>query len=194
MGFLNFFSVPEAYLIHLSYRCWFLHCSVQRAVWVGGGRAPLPLSPHRCAADVFVWVGRGGGGKRDEVNLLCTAHHTSPLRNIQDRIQNTEYKLRNTEHRIQNTDYGIQNTEYRIQTTEYRTQNTEYKLRNTEHRIQNTNYGIQNTEYKIQNKEYRNWCTQDFQCTCFFIWSLYLMIWMGANPIRGPLEGVDPEN
>ncbi len=30
-------TVPEAYLTHFSYRCWFLNCSVERAVWRGGG-------------------------------------------------------------------------------------------------------------------------------------------------------------
>ncbi len=30
------FYVQEAYLTHFSYRCWFLNCSVERAVWMGG--------------------------------------------------------------------------------------------------------------------------------------------------------------
>jgi hypothetical protein len=46
------------------------------------------------------------------VNILRTAHHPSPLCNIQDRIQNTEYKIQNTEYRTQNTDYRIQKLMY----------------------------------------------------------------------------------
>jgi hypothetical protein len=81
------------------------------------------------------------------VNLLRNAHHPSPLRNIQDRIQNTEYRTQNTEYRIKNTEYIKQKLMY------------------------------------IRLPMY-----------LFFIWSLYLMIWKGANPIRGPLGGSGPEN
>ncbi len=35
--------VPEAYLTHFSYRCWYLNCSVERAVLYGGGGGPENL-------------------------------------------------------------------------------------------------------------------------------------------------------
>jgi hypothetical protein len=36
-------------------------------------------------------------------------------------------------------------------------------------------------------------CPQNYQCTCFFIWRLDLMILMQTNSLLGPLEGVGPE-
>jgi hypothetical protein len=64
------FYVPEAYLTHFTYRCWFLYCPVQRAVWVGGAVQGKFTSSRQ---------GGGRGGERDEVNLLSPAQHPSPL-------------------------------------------------------------------------------------------------------------------
>jgi hypothetical protein len=44
------------------------------------------------------------------------------------------------------------------------------------------------------NGNERNSCTYNYQCNCFFIWRLDLMILMGANPLQEKLEGVGPEN
>ncbi len=35
----SIFYMPEAYIIHFIWHCWFLKCSVQRPVWMGGGGA-----------------------------------------------------------------------------------------------------------------------------------------------------------
>ncbi len=57
--------VPEAYLRHFTYRCWFLNCSVQGAACVGEGRdIPLsfPPSPTGKKWIYFVPLGECGGG------------------------------------------------------------------------------------------------------------------------------------
>jgi hypothetical protein len=35
--------------MHVTYRCWFQNCSVQRAVWVGGGGKPPPHPLFYCS-------------------------------------------------------------------------------------------------------------------------------------------------
>jgi hypothetical protein len=37
-----------------------------------------------------------------------------------------------------------------------------------------------------------NSCTKSYQCTCFFVWSLYLIVLRWANPLLGALEGLGP--
>jgi hypothetical protein len=37
-GFSSIFLLPEAFVTQFSFYCWFLNCSVQRAVCVGGSR------------------------------------------------------------------------------------------------------------------------------------------------------------
>jgi hypothetical protein len=43
-GIILCFYVPEAYLMHFTYRCWFKNCSGQ-AVWVGGGGGGIESPP-----------------------------------------------------------------------------------------------------------------------------------------------------
>ncbi len=63
---MNIFYVPEPYIMHFIWRCWFLNCSVQRPVWMGGGGrsraikflyAPAPLLPTVRALWVEVFFG-----------------------------------------------------------------------------------------------------------------------------------------
>jgi len=56
--------VPDAYMRHFTFPCWFLNCCVQGAAWVGEGRdIPLSLPPPPPVRSEFTlsrW-GRGGG-------------------------------------------------------------------------------------------------------------------------------------
>ncbi len=60
------FYVLEAYLTHFSYRCWFLNCSVQKALWVSGGGVRGIVNSIRP-------VGGGEGWWGDKVNSLSPA-------------------------------------------------------------------------------------------------------------------------
>ncbi len=58
----------------------------------------------------------------------------------------------------------------------------------------NIQYRKQNTEYRMQNTSAAKLMYIILPMYLFFVWRLDLMILMGENIFRGPLEEVGPEN
>jgi hypothetical protein len=58
------------------------------------------------------------------------------------------------------------------------------------------NIKLKTIQYRIQNTAATKlmYIKLNYHCTCFFIWRLDFVIFMKANSLLGPLEGVGPRN